>query len=122
VIWLLRCAYYGKGNITAKEMKAGFGRDGDAFAFAALFNTSVYSGRDLQQLVEDEFLAGRELWALYNKHQALVSERKKQRDLFFGKGAEGGEQSSVKESTAVANKRLNELTSASSSRFGKKRG
>ena len=101
----LRCAYYGKGDMTAKEMKAGFKRDGDAFTFAVLFNPKIYFRRELQQLVEEEFLAGNELWSLYERHKALVKERKEQRRLFLGIGVES------EKPTEAIEKQLNELVS-----------
>jgi hypothetical protein len=36
----LRCAYYGKADITANEMKAGYKRDKEVFVFAVLVNRS----------------------------------------------------------------------------------
>jgi hypothetical protein len=105
----LRCAYYGKGHITAKEMQAGFKRDEDAFTFAALFNRRVYYLRDLKQLMEGEFLAGRELWTLYNEHQASLKKRDKQihDEITFAVPT----QESDKESIAAFDKRLTNLTS-----------
>lgn len=53
----LRCAYYGKGELTAKDMEAGHKKDEDVFAFAAILNSHVHQRRELRKLMEDEYLA-----------------------------------------------------------------
>jgi hypothetical protein len=90
-------------------MKAGYKRDADAFTFAALFNTTIYYRRDLQQLLEEEFLAGRELWALYKRHQALFQKRREEqrRGLFYE--VDPNPTAPNQQSTADLEKRLNDL-------------
>ena len=38
----LRCAFYGKGKLTAAQMSVGYQRDRDVFLFAALRNDNLY--------------------------------------------------------------------------------
>jgi hypothetical protein len=52
----LRCAYYGRGNLTAKDMEAGHKKDEDVFTFAAILNTRTHQFRDLRRLMEEEYL------------------------------------------------------------------
>ena len=54
----LRCAYYGRGNLTAKDMEASHEKDKDAFTFAAILNTRTHQLRDLRRLMEEEYLGG----------------------------------------------------------------
>ena len=37
----LRCAYYARGDLTKKDMKAGYKRDKYVYLFAASFNSSI---------------------------------------------------------------------------------
>lgn len=46
----LRCAYYAKANLSAKDMKAGHKKDGGVFTFAAMLNPLVHQKRELRQL------------------------------------------------------------------------
>jgi hypothetical protein len=48
----LRCAYYAKGNLTTKDMKAGHTKDGAAFTFAAMLNLQVHYRPELRQFME----------------------------------------------------------------------
>src|SRR5262249_55882001 len=52
----LRCAYYGKGEITEADMNEGYERDKDAFVFAVLFNDRVYYHPELRNLLEGRYL------------------------------------------------------------------
>jgi hypothetical protein len=61
----LRCAYYGRANLSLKEMKAGYERDKDAYVFAALTNSNVLFKRELRTLFEEEQLGGRPLSSKY---------------------------------------------------------
>lgn len=54
----LRCAYYGRGELSAKDMEAGHKKDKDVFAFAAALNPRVHQRRELRKLMEDEYLGG----------------------------------------------------------------
>jgi len=54
---VLRCAYYGKAQLTEKEMKDGFARDEDAYVLAVLCNESVYHNSALRKLLEDKQLS-----------------------------------------------------------------
>jgi hypothetical protein len=51
----VRCAYYGRGDITANEMKAGYKRDKEAFVFAVLFNSRIYDNPALRKPLQEEF-------------------------------------------------------------------
>jgi hypothetical protein len=53
-----RCAYYGKADLSAKELRDGYARDADAFALAAIYNSNIYYKRDLRKLFEEECLSG----------------------------------------------------------------
>ena len=50
----LRCAFYGKGEITAKGMRDGYKRDKKVFAFAVLFNDKVYHSPKLRKPLQEE--------------------------------------------------------------------
>jgi hypothetical protein len=52
----VRCAYYGKGELTAKDIEAGIEKDGAVFTFAATLNERIHKRRDLRKLMEDEYL------------------------------------------------------------------
>jgi hypothetical protein len=55
---VLRCPYYGKAQLTEKEMEDGFARDEDVYLLAVLCNESVYRKSPLRKLLEDEQLRG----------------------------------------------------------------
>jgi hypothetical protein len=63
----LRCAHYGCGDITGKEMRAGYERDKDGYVFAACFNSNIMSNRKLRKIFEEEQLSG-DVSKLYLKH------------------------------------------------------
>jgi hypothetical protein len=73
----LRRAYYGKGNITPNEMKAGYKRDEEAFIFAVLFNDSIYANPALRKPLQEEFWGG--MFSRYSKYKREREQRKKQR-------------------------------------------
>jgi hypothetical protein len=50
----LRCAFYGKGEISAKDMKAGYKRDKEAYAFSVVWNKRLYTQPQLRMLFEEE--------------------------------------------------------------------
>jgi hypothetical protein len=70
----LRCAFYGKGELTASQMKAAYKKDKEVYAFAALYNTRVYHQGSLRKLFEEEHLPS-DLAGKYRKHDALVQKR-----------------------------------------------
>ena len=70
----MRCAYYGKGNITAKEMKAAYKRDEKAFAFAVLFNDRIYDSPALRKPLREEYWGG-----MFERYQRYRTQREKLR-------------------------------------------
>jgi hypothetical protein len=72
----LRCAYYGKGDITANEMKAGYKRDKKMFVFAVLFNDKIYNSPALRKPLQEEFWGG--MFERYSKYKAQREQRKRQ--------------------------------------------
>jgi hypothetical protein len=52
----LRCAYYGKGELTAKQMKEAHEKDKEVYVFASLYNIRIYWPDALRQLFEEEQL------------------------------------------------------------------
>jgi hypothetical protein len=114
-----RCAFYGKGDLTVKEMKAGFERDKDAYAFAALFNSDVYARRDQRVLFEDQHLNG----SLAPKYRQRLNQiRKRWPRIVEGplsqwleeeasKGSVGTELEGVKTALAKIEDRLGRLAS-----------
>jgi hypothetical protein len=50
----LRCAFYGKGALTKRDMEGGYKRDGNVYLLAAVFNEHIYSHSDLRKLLEDQ--------------------------------------------------------------------
>jgi hypothetical protein len=69
-----RCAFYGKAELTAKDMKAAYKRDKDVYVFAALFNEGVYSRRELRTLFEEEHVAG-DMYRLYERNFGFVKKK-----------------------------------------------
>jgi hypothetical protein len=72
---VLRCAYYGSGNITEKEMKVGYERDKDVYVFAAAFNTNIIGKQKLRKLYEEEQLGG-DVSKLYLEHFAALKKKR----------------------------------------------
>jgi hypothetical protein len=70
----LRCAYYGCGDISEKEMKAGYERDKDVYVFAASFNSNIITSRKLRKFFEEEQLGG-DVSKLYLKHFASLKKK-----------------------------------------------
>jgi len=54
----LRCAYYARAEFMAKDMTAGYEKDGPVFTFAAMLNSRVHQRRDLRKLMEEDYRAG----------------------------------------------------------------
>jgi hypothetical protein len=65
----LRCAYYAAADLTARDMEAGYKKDGDVFTFAATLNSRVHQRRELRQLMEDQYLGGgmAQRWLKYDE-------------------------------------------------------
>ena len=79
----LRCAYYGKGDITASGMKAGHKRDEHAFVFAVLFNDRIYRSAELRKPLQEEFWGG--MFERYLKYKRGREQRKKhEREELWG--------------------------------------
>jgi hypothetical protein len=74
----LRCAYYGKGEITPNEMKAGYERDKEVFIFAVLFNSRIYYSPELRKILKDEFLFDM-FSRRYSKYKREREQRNKRR-------------------------------------------
>jgi hypothetical protein len=52
----MRCAYYGNAELSARQMKAGYNRDGSEYVFAAMYNNNVLSNNKLRKFFEQEQL------------------------------------------------------------------
>jgi hypothetical protein len=52
----IRCAYYARGQRRAKEMAAGYEKDGTVFTFAATLNANVRALGNLRKLMEEDYL------------------------------------------------------------------
>ena len=61
----MRCAFYGKAEITKKDMAAGYKRDGSTYLLAVLHNSRIYSRRDLRTFFEEEQIMFSELEPKY---------------------------------------------------------
>lgn len=72
---VLRCAYYGKAQLTDKEMEDGFARDEDVYLLAVLCNESVYGKSPLRKLLEDEQLRG-DLRYVYQRRCERIHKRR----------------------------------------------
>lgn len=59
----MRCAYYGNARLVEDDIKTGFARDGRAFVFAALCNTSVLSSSKARAALEENMPNG--MWDHY---------------------------------------------------------
>jgi hypothetical protein len=69
----MRCAYYGNAELSARQMKAGYDRDGSKYVFAAMYNDNVFSNHKLRKLFEEEQLTyqGHDLLRRYLKNFEL---------------------------------------------------
>jgi hypothetical protein len=72
----LRCAYYGKGDITPNAVRAGYKRDDKVFAFAVLFNDKIYDSPELRKPLQEKFWGG--MFGRYSKFKKEREERKRQ--------------------------------------------
>ena len=69
----LRCAYYGSGSITEKEMKAAYKRDKSVYLFAVASNSNIITNGKLRKLYEEQ--SGRDLSKQYRKHLAALEKQ-----------------------------------------------
>jgi len=108
-----RCAYYGKGDITAQQMAAGYKRDRNVFTFAVLFNNNVYE-RKLRALLEEQYLG-----AMSDRYFKYLQQKRKRWPYDPGplsqelrdQAAESGIQfEAVQPTTTDLGRRLNNLT------------
>lgn len=72
---VLRCSYYGKGDLTEKSMQEGMAKDGSAYLLAVLCNESVYYKPALRRLLEDEQLRG-DLRYVYRRRCEQIHKRR----------------------------------------------
>ena len=72
---VLRCAYYGKAQLTKQEMEDGFERDAVVYELAVLCNDSVYYKPALRKLLEEEQLHG-DLRYFYQRRCAQIHKRR----------------------------------------------
>ena len=77
----LRCAFYGKAELTKKEMVAGYKRDGSAYQLAAIFNERIYSHPELRKFFEEDQLAFTDLERKYQENLKLVKQGRPTDDL-----------------------------------------
>lgn len=107
----LRCAYYGKGDLTIKDMKRGFKRDRDVYLFAVSLNTHVHDSEKQKKLLEDQLEFKLALTARYRgyseqrrKHwlKGLSSEQKPQEKI-------EAMITGIDQKTAVLTKQLNRV-------------
>ena len=61
---VIRCAYYGRANMTPLQMKAGHQRDKEVFVFAALSNNNLLDNKECRTELEN-IISGRRLWHTY---------------------------------------------------------
>ena len=76
-----RCPYYGRGEMTAKEMKAGYERDKTLYLLAILQNDSVFLNPKLRKLLEEQLGYKRQLIERYSHRCQQISSRREKRDF-----------------------------------------
>jgi hypothetical protein len=52
----MRCAYYGNAELSARQMKAGYSRDGSEYVFAVMYNDNLFRSHKLRKFFEQEQL------------------------------------------------------------------
>lgn len=72
---VLRCAYYGKAELTEQDMKAGFARDEDAYVLAVLCNDHIFYDQALLRLLESEHLRGN-LRHIYRRRREQIHKQR----------------------------------------------
>jgi hypothetical protein len=70
----MRCAFYGKVELTKKNMEAGYERDSGAYLLAAMFNERIYSRSELQKVFEEDQIAFSDLEPRYRNNLKLVKQ------------------------------------------------
>ena len=76
---VLRCAYYGKAQLTKQKMEDGFARDQDVYLLAVLCNDWVFEHPHLRKLLEDEQLH-EDIWYVYQSRCTQIHKRKPEFD------------------------------------------
>lgn len=71
---VLRCAYYGKAQLTENEMKGAYARDEDTYLLAVLCNDSVYYSPALRKLLEEQL--SENLMYDYQRRCAQIQKRR----------------------------------------------
>jgi hypothetical protein len=56
----MRCACYGNAQLSERQMKAGYHRDGGEYLFATIYNKNLFSNSKLRKLFEEEQLGWRD--------------------------------------------------------------
>lgn len=69
-----RCAFYGRGELTAELMKSAHARDGDFYSLAVLCNDSVLHKTPLRKLLEEEHVQG-QLRFVYKRRCEQLAKR-----------------------------------------------
>jgi hypothetical protein len=108
----LRCAYYGKGDITAQGMKDGYKRDKEVFAFAVLFNDRIYDSPKLRKPLQEEHWGG--MLSRYSKYKTQRQQRRRQRDESLW----GGEDDNLTEESLEDDAELTSQPSGVQKAFG----
>jgi hypothetical protein len=52
----MRCAYYGNAELSARQMKAGYSRDGSEYLFSVMYNDNLFRSHKLRKFFEQEQL------------------------------------------------------------------
>lgn len=71
-----RCAYYGNGKLSVKEMDTAFAKDEGVYLLAVLYNQSVLTGKETRYHLEAEQIEGDFIW-YYRRQCKHLSEHKK---------------------------------------------
>jgi hypothetical protein len=81
----VRCAYYGNAELSERQMKAGYNRDGDVYVFATMYNSNLFSNSKLRKLFEEEQLGwwGGGLSARYLRNFELVRKERPYLESFL---------------------------------------
>jgi hypothetical protein len=70
----LRCAFYGKAELTKKDMEAGYKRDSGVYVLAAIFNERIYALSALRKLFEEEQIVFSDLESRYQNNLKLIEQ------------------------------------------------
>jgi hypothetical protein len=77
----LRCAFYGKADLTKKDMEVSYERDSSAYVLAVIFNERIYSHPELRKFFEEDQLAFTDLERKYQDNLKLVKQGRATDDL-----------------------------------------